>query len=214
MDKPIGALRREYTLSGLSEADAEPNALRLFDRWFDEAVRDGLIEPNAMTLATATPDGRPSARIILLKGFDENGFVFYTDFTSRKGRELDVNPHAALCFWWPQLERQVRIEGRVHRIAPEESDAYFASRPRDSQLGAAVSQQSAVIEGRESLERRLAELQTLYRDRPIPRPEHWGGYCLKPDAIEFWQGRPHRLHDRLRYERKPDGGWMVTRLSP
>lgn len=214
MDKPVHTLRREYTLRELREHEADPDPLRQFDRWFDDAVRSGLVEPNGMTLATVDSSGQPSARIVLLKGFDERGFVFYTDYRSRKGRELEANPKAALCFWWPALERQVRIEGTVQRVTAQESEAYFASRPRESQLGAHVSRQSEPIADAELLRRRLAELEAEYRDRPIPRPPNWGGYRLTPVEIEFWQGRPHRLHDRLRYRRGEDGCWRRERLSP
>lgn len=166
-----------------------------------------------MTLATATRDGHPSARMVLLKGFDARGFVFYTNYESRKGGELEQNPQAALVFFWVELERQVRVEGRVERAAPAESDAYFASRPLGSQIGAWASAQSRVIAGREPLERRTAELEDEYAGREVPRPSQWGGYRVVPHVIEFWQGRPSRLHDRLRYRQK-DGGWIVERLSP
>jgi pyridoxamine 5'-phosphate oxidase len=167
-----------------------------------------------MTLATAAHDGKPSARMVLLKGFDQNGFVFYTNYESRKGHELDENPRAALVFYWPELERQIRIEGRVEKLAQDESDAYFASRPLGSRLGAWASRQSEVISGRQVIESRLQELETEYKDRAIPRPPHWGGYRVRPEAIEFWQGRPSRLHDRLRYRKLEDGRWVIERLSP
>ncbi len=214
MDKPVGHLRKEYTLRALRERDADPDPLRQFDLWFDEAVRSGLTEPNGMTLATVDAAGRPAARIVLLKGYDQRGFVFYTSYESRKARELDVNPRAALCFWWPELERQVRIEGTVEKTSAEESDSYFRSRPRESQLGAWVSDQSAVIAGREVLEQRLAELEAQYAGSEIPRPPRWGGYRLVPDMIEFWQGREARLHDRLRYRRGSGDTWLMERLSP
>lgn len=214
MDKPISNLRKEYTLRTLREQDADPDPLRQFDIWFDEAVRSGLTEPNGMTLATADAAGRPTARIVLLKGYNQRGFVFYTSYDSRKGRELAANPRAALCFWWPELERQVRIEGTVERTTVEESDCYFRSRPRESQLGAWISDQSGVVAGREVLEQRLAELEARYAGREIPRPPHWGGYRLVPDTIEFWQGREARLHDRLCYRRRPEGTWLVERLFP
>ena len=215
MTSPISPaeLRKEYMRRGLSESELDPDPIRQFQRWFDEATSAGLIEPNAMTLATATRDGHPSARMVLLKGFDARGFVFYTNYESRKGGELEQNPQAALVFFWVELERQVRVEGRVERAAPAESDAYFASRPLGSQIGAWASAQSRVIAGREPLERRTAELEDEYAGREVPRPSQWGGSRVVPHVIEFWQGRPSRLHDRLRYRQK-DGGWIVERLSP
>ena len=206
-------LRRDYARAGLTEADAAADPLAQFARWFDEALAAGLPEPNAMTLATATLDGRPSARVVLLKGFDARGFVFFTNRHSRKGRELAANPYAALAFFWPELERQVRVEGAVAPTGDEESDAYFASRPLASRLGAWASSQSEVIAGREVLDRAVEELAARFGGE-VPRPPHWGGYRLSPEAVEFWQGRPSRLHDRLRYARRPDGGWRRERLAP
>ena len=210
----IASLRRDYALRGLQEADAAADPIEQFRAWFSTALTSQLPEPNAMTLATATRDGTPSARMVLLKGFDQNGFVFYTNYESRKGRELEGNPRAALVFYWPELERQIRIEGRVEKLSPDESDAYFASRPLGSRLGAWASHQSEVIPGRQVLESRLQELEAEYKDRDIPRPPHWGGYRVRPEAIEFWQGRPSRLHDRLRYRKLEDGAWVMERLSP
>ena len=201
-------------LHGLSEADLAPDPFAQFQAWFDTALAAGLPEPNAMTLATATPDGRPSARMVLIKGVDPRGFVFYTNYESRKGRELEANPWAALVFYWPELERQIRIEGRVERVAAEESDAYFASRPLGSRLGAWASPQSQVIPGRDVLEARLRDLEARFASGDVPRPPHWGGYRVVPEAVEFWQGRPSRLHDRLRYTRQADGRWAIERLAP
>jgi len=210
----VADLRKEYMLHGLNETDVDADPFRQFRAWFDQALAAGLPEPNAMTLATATPDGRPSARMVLIKGVDERGFMFYTNYESRKGHELSDNPYAALVFYWPELERQIRIEGQVEQIASADSDAYFHSRPLGSRLGAAASRQSQVIEDRAVLERRVQELAAEYLDGQIPRPPHWGGYRVVPFAIEFWQGRPSRLHDRLRYRRLDNNEWWIERLSP
>jgi pyridoxamine 5'-phosphate oxidase len=207
-------LRKEYQANGLSEADADPDPIAQFGAWFEAAVAAGIREPNAMTLATATPEGRPSARMVLLKGYGADGFEFYTNYASRKGDELAANPWAALVFFWVDLERQVRIEGRVAHVSPEQSDAYFHSRPVGSQRSAAASEQSAVIPDRAALELRVAELAARYGDGPVPRPEHWGGYRLAPQVIEFWQGRPSRLHDRLRYRQDASSAWAPERLAP
>ena len=209
----VARLRKEYTRAGLKESEADPNPIEQFRRWFDEVLAANLHEPNAMTLATATPDGRPSARVVLLKGFDERGFVFYTNYEGRKAHELEANPRCALVFYWGELERQVRIEGRVRRVAERESDAYFVVRPRGSQLGAWASEQSRPIRDREALERRLRELEAEYEGSPVPRPPFWGGYRVEPEKMEFWQGRENRLHDRLRYSRTADG-WKIERLQP
>ncbi len=211
----IPSLRTEYRLAGLDRAALDPDPVVQFGRWFDEAVRAGLPEPNAMTLATASAEGRPSARMVLLKGFDARGFVFFTNYESRKGAELAANPWAALVFHWGPLERQVRVEGRVERTGREESAAYFRSRPLGSRLGALASAQSRVLPDRGTLERRVAELEARHAAGEVPLPDFWGGYRLVPDALELWQGRPDRLHDRFRYTRR-DGvpGWAIERLSP
>jgi pyridoxamine 5'-phosphate oxidase len=209
----IADLRLNYTRAQLTEADVNPDPMRQFQLWFEQALAAEILEPNAMTLATATKDGTPSARIVLLKGVSDRGFVFFTNYESRKGQELAENPQAALVFLWKALERQVRIEGTVEKVSDAETVAYFHSRPRESQLGAWVSNQSQVIANREVLEQRLAELSQQYQDQEIPRPPHWGGYCVIPYTIEFWQGRPSRLHDRLRY-RLDNYHWIIERLAP
>ena len=209
----LSHIRTDYAKDGLLEAHVAADPFTQFRLWLDQAIQAGIHEPTAMTLATCTPEGLPSAHIVLLKGFDQSGFTFFTNYESRKGREMAANPHAALVFFWPELERQVRIEGSVERVADKESDEYHASRPRGSQLGAWTSWQSEVIAVREVLEERLTEFTTRFGDGPVPRPPHWGGYRLVPRVIEFWQGRPSRLHDRLRY-RFSEEKWVVERLSP
>ena len=209
---PIAQLRKNYTFGQLSETDVPGNPLPLFQLWFDQAVRAECPEPNSMTLATADQSGNPSARIVLLKGADENGFTFFTNYDSQKGRDLAVRPQAALLFHWHELERQVRIQGVVERVSASESDEYFHSRPSASRIGAWASPQSAAIPNREFLEEAEKRFKAKFGDAP-PRPEHWGGYRLRPTEIEFWQGRPSRLHDRIHY--KLDGStWQVNRLAP
>lgn len=206
-------LREDYSQRGLLEAELHADPIEQFRAWMKDALAAGLREPNAMTLATCTPDGRPSARIVLLKGVSADGFAFFTSYVGRKAGELDGNPRAALCFWWADLERQVRVEGTVERLSAAESDEYFRSRPRGSQIGAWASVQSAVLSDRHVLETRWAELEAKFEGGDVPRPEGWGGYRVRPESIEFWQGRLNRLHDRLRY-RKEGGGWVIERLSP
>ncbi len=210
------SLRRDYQAADLTEASVDPDPIRQFETWFEQAVAAGLREPNGMTLATCSSDGRPEARIVLLKGVDPRGFVFYTNYQSRKGRTLAQNPRAALCFWWIELERQVRIEGQIERVSPAESDAYFATRPRDAQLGAWASQQSEPLPQRELLMGRFFTAAGMYAGGDVPRPDYWGGYRLLPLRVEFWQGRPNRLHDRICYERETIAAarWQRTRLSP
>ena len=207
-------LRREYASRALEEDDAHTDPITQFALWFDEALKSQLLDVNAMTLATASAKGEPSARTVLLKGADENGFVFYTNYGSAKGRDLAANPRASLLFFWAELERQVRINGAVTKTSAAESDQYFDSRPFESRIGAAISEQSRPIADRSVLEKRYEELAAKSADVKVPRPANWGGYRLKPDAIEFWQGRQSRLHDRLLYTRQADGSWSRTRLAP
>ena len=211
----LADLRGEYRLGELSEENCDSNPIAQFELWMKQAQAADLKEPNAMTLATATGDGRPSARIVLLKEVNENGFVFYTNYLSRKGQELAANPHAALTFYWAELERQVRVEGMVAKTSKEQSEAYFRVRPRQSRLGALVSNQSQIIESRSVIEAKMAELEARYTHTDdIPKPEFWGGYCVRPEVFEFWQGRRSRLHDRIRYSKDGVGEWRIERLSP
>jgi pyridoxamine 5'-phosphate oxidase len=198
----------------LDQRSVERDPIKQFEIWFDSAVAAKLLLPEAMSLATVTRDGKPTSRMVLLKSFDSDGFVFYTNYRSAKAKDMETNPNAALTFFWPQLEKQVRIEGTVTRTSADESRRYFEGRPRESQIGAWASAQSEVISGREELEKRTAELEDTYRDQPVPWPEHWGGYRLNPVRIEFWKGRVGRLHDRILYSRQPDDSWSIKRLAP
>jgi len=214
MPPDLTGLRNEYAAHGLRRADLHSDPLQQFGAWFAAALAADIRDANAMSLATATSDGKPSVRIVLLKGFDERGFAFFTNYDSEKGRQIDANPHAALVFYWVQLERQVRISGAVEKTSREDSAAYFHSRPVGSRLGAWASKQSEVVDARQVLDSRLTEMTERFENGDIPLPPHWGGYRVKPDKIEFWQGRPNRLHDRFRYSRRADSGWQIDRLAP
>ena len=209
----VRTLRHEYETRGLDVRDLAPDPLAQFARWYEEAAAEGIYEPHAMTLSTAGADGRPSSRYVLLRGVDERGFQFFTSYRSAKARDLDATGAAALTWGWLELHRQVRARGTVTRLPADESDAYFRSRPRGSQIAAWASPQSEVIADREELERRVADVEARFEGVPVPRPEHWGGYVLEPRDVEFWQGRQSRLHDRLRYRRSGDA-WIVERLAP
>ena len=213
MSTILADLRKEYTLTGLDIIDVAADPITQFNRWFDEAMQAGVPEPNAMHLATVDADGRPAGRIVLLKGVQDAGFVFYTNYQSRKGQELAAHPVASLTFFYQELERQIRIKGSVEKVSAEDSDAYFKIRPRGSQIGAWVSHQSDVIVSRQTLEERQHELITTFEGQEIPRPPHWGGYRVVPDHVEFWQGRPSRLHDRIQYRLEAQQ-WVIERLSP
>lgn len=211
----IASIRREYDHSPLAKERMRDDPTEQFQQWFEEALDSKEPDPNAMTLATATADGRPSARIVLLKNVDERGFTFYTNYKSQKGRELEANPQASLVFWWRTMDRQVSVGGEVSRLSAEESEVYFQSRPRESQLGAWASPQSEVIADRSTLESNMERLQKKFAgEEQIPCPPHWGGYLLRPDEVVFWQGRPRRLHDRLRYRQTDEGEWILERLAP
>ena len=214
MQVDLTAIRSEYARAGLHERDVDPSPIAQLDTWLKEAIAAQHPEPTALTLATATKDGEPDARVVLLKGLDERGLVFFTGYESQKGRELEDNPRACACFFWVMLERQARIRGSVAKVTRQESEAYFSTRPRQSQLGAWASRQSTVLAGREELEARLAEMTARFGEGEIPCPPQWGGYRLVLDQLELWQGRPSRLHDRLRYTRTGDNHWRIDRLSP
>jgi pyridoxamine 5'-phosphate oxidase len=213
MNRSIADIRRDYSLHSLNESDVASNPVEQFMRWWNDALASEIIEVNAMTLATSTKEGKPSARIVLLKGFDEKGFVFFTNYESKKGKALDENPQAALIFFWKEIERQIRIEGVTEKISVAESDAYFFSRPEGSRIGAWASPQSKIIKNREVLEENAARFLDEFKNS-IPRPPYWGGYRVMPELIEFWQGRSNRLHDRIQYTKIHNGSWKVDRLAP
>lgn len=210
----LAELRMQYAQGELHEHQVDLDPVKQFEKWLHEALLAELHEPYAMTLATATPEGRPTARIVLLRHVDAQGLTFFTNYASRKGQELAANPQAALLFYWGELQRQVRIEGSISKVTAEESDAYFHSRPLGNQLASACSPQSDVVSDRTTLERAYADLEAQCRHQPVPRPDHWGGYRLHPSLFEFWQGRLHRLHDRLRYRQQASGKWLIERLAP
>ncbi|WP_428660937.1 pyridoxamine 5'-phosphate oxidase [Runella sp.] len=209
----LANLRKDYTLNGLSKQDVLENPFKQFEKWFEEAQSAEVIEPNGMVVSTLGEDGYPHGRVVLLKEVDSAGFLFYTNYNSHKGADLNIHPVASLTFWWAELERQVRIIGTVEKVTEAESDAYFSIRPRGSQLGAWVSEQSQIIENRAFLSEKLAQIEQKFAEKPVPRPPHWGGYRVIPKEIEFWQGRPSRLHDRIRYRMENDN-WKIERLSP
>jgi pyridoxamine 5'-phosphate oxidase len=216
METPLdpAALNYEHVGKGLRRSDLDPDPIKHFANWFTAAIEAGVRDVNAMSLATTGRDARPSVRIVLLKGFDQDGFVFFTNYESEKGKQLEANPYAALAFYWIELDRQIRISGKVKKNSRKESQTYFHSRPVGSQLSAWASRQSEVIDARRVLDARMAEMTERFAGKPVPLPLHWGGYRLKPDRIEFWQGRPNRLHDRFRYTRQTDGNWLIERLAP
>src|SRR5438045_7367131 len=204
----------EHVGKGLRRSDLDPHPIKQFANWFTAAIEAGIHDVNAMSLATTTTDCRPSVRIVLVKEFDQDGFVFFTNYDSEKGKQLEANPYAALAFYWIELDRQIRVNGKVEKTTREESQTYFHSRPVGSQVSAWASRQSEVLDGRRVLDARMAEMTERFGDKPIPLPPHWGGYRVKPEVIEFWQGRPNRLHDRFRYTRQADPNWMSERLAP
>jgi len=208
------ASRYEHIGKGLRRSDLDPNPIKQFANWFTTAIETGIRDVNAMSLATAGQDAKPSVRIVLLKSFDEDGFVFFTNYESEKGEQLEANPYAALGFYWIELDRQIRISGKVDKTSRKESQTYFHSRPVGSQLSAWASRQSAVLDGRRVLDARMEEMNERFAGKRVPLPPHWGGYRLKPDNMEFWQGRSNRLHDRFRYTRQSDGSWLIERLAP
>ena len=210
----LAAIRKDYRLQSLSEKDVEANPIKQFEKWFQQALASGIEEPNAMTLATSTADGKPSVRIVLLKGINDNGFVFFTNYESKKGKQIHDNPFGGVVFFWKELERQVTIQGEIKKVSEQESDEYFASRPPESRIGAWSSPQSQVIENREVLEKNVAYFTNKYQSQNIPRPPHWGGYILLPTLIEFWQGGAGRLHDRLQYSIDTTNSWIIQRLAP
>ena len=212
--KNISEIREDYREDGLLEADVLRNPLKQFEQWMQEAIEAGIHQPNAMTVATATAEGAPSARILLLKEVTEEGFVFYTNYQSAKGKVMEKNPRVALVFLWLPLARQIRVEGVVKKTSASDSDAYFGTRPRGSQIGAWASTQSEVVASREILEDQFARIEQTYEGDDVPRPDHWGGYVLVPELVEFWQGRPSRLHDRIRYRKDEEDKWLIERLSP
>ena len=208
------ASRYEHAAQGLRRRDLDPDPIKQFANWFTAAIEAGIRDVNAISLATAGDDGRPSVRVVLLKGFDQDGFVFFTNYESEKGQQLETNPYVAFVFYWIELDRQIRISGRAEKTSREESERYFHSRPLGSQLGAWASHQSEVIDARRVLDARMAEVTERFAEKPVPLPPHWGGYRVKPEVIEFWQGRTNRLHDRFRYARQKDGSWQIDRLAP
>ena len=208
------ASRYEHAARGLRRRDLDPDPIKQFSNWFTAALEAEIRDVNAMSLATAGRDAKPSVRVVLLKGFDQDGFVFFTNYESEKGVQLEANPYASLAFYWIELDRQIRIAGQTEKTSRQESEGYFHSRPIGSQLGAWASRQSEVLDGRRVLDARMVEMTERFGDNPIPLPPHWGGYRVKPDTIEFWQGRPNRLHDRFRYRRQTDGSWLIERLAP
>ena len=214
MNKDIAAIRKDYQLQSLLETDVAGDPFEQFNKWWDEAVKSELDEVNAMTLATASTTGMPSARIVLLKSFSTGGFVFFTNYNSHKGKEMEENPYVCLVFFWKELERQVRITGTIEKVSAAESDEYFNSRPVGSRIGAWASPQSSVIPSRETIENNIVKYEGAFAGAEIPRPPHWGGYIVKPMVIEFWQGRPNRLHDRIQYSKQQDGSWGFERLAP